>query len=75
MRLHFKKVVETLDVFKDLPHQKVGAITLRAKPTVDVLIDMYNDATPQQIQNVIDKAKTKDMLLVRKEPGTFVVHA
>lgn len=73
MRLHFKKQVEPWDVFGDLPHQKIGAITLRERPNVEVLVDMYDDATPQQIQNVIDKAKNKDMILIEKELGTFVV--
>lgn len=73
MRLHFSKTVEANDVFQDLPHAKIGAITLRTRPNVEILVDMYDDATPSQIQSVIDKAKTKDMTLILKEPGTFVV--
>jgi hypothetical protein len=74
MRLHFKKTVDVKeDVFDPLPHNKIGAISLRERPNVEILVDMYDNATPQQIQNVIDKAKQKGMILVEKEAGTFVV--
>lgn len=74
MRLHFKRTLDVKeDVFDPLPHNKIGAVSLRERPNVEVLVDMYDDATPQQIQNVIDKAKQKGLELVEKEAGTFVV--
>lgn len=74
MRLHFKKTLDVKeDVFDSLPHNKIGAVSLRDRPNVEVLVDMYDNATPQQIQNVIDKAKQKSLELIEKEPGTFVV--
>lgn len=74
MRLHFKKTLDVKeDVFDPLPHNKIGAVSLRDRPNVEVLVDMYDNATPQQIQNVIDKAKQKSLELIEKEPGTFVV--
>jgi hypothetical protein len=74
MRLHFKKTVDVKqDIFEPLPHNKVGAVSLRERPNVEVLVDLYDNATPQQIQNVIDKAATKGLVLIRKEQGTFVV--
>lgn len=74
MRLHFKKTLDVKeDVFDPLPHNKIGAVSLRDRPNVEVLVDMYDNATPQQIQNVIDKAKQKGLELIEKEPGTFVV--
>lgn len=74
MRLHFKKTVDVKeDVFDPLPHNKIGAVSLRERPNVEILVDMYDNATPSQIQNVIDRAKQKGMILVEKEAGTFVV--
>lgn len=74
MRLHFKKTVDVKDdIFDPLPHNKIGAVSLRERPNVEVLVDLFDDATPNQIQNVIDKAATKGLVLIEKEAGTFVV--
>jgi hypothetical protein len=74
MRLHFKKMVDVKeDIFDPLPHNKIGAVSLRERPNVEVLVDMYDSATPAQIQNVIDRAKNKGLVLVEQEQGTFVV--
>lgn len=74
MRLHFKRTVNIKDdIFDPLPHNHIGAISLRERPNVEVLVDMYDNATPGQIQNVIDRANQKGLVLIEKELGTFVV--
>lgn len=73
MRLHFKKDVEVGDVYDDLPLGKVGAVHLRERPNVEVLVDLYDSATEHQIQRVIDRAAARGLILVKRETGTFVV--
>lgn len=74
MRLHFKKTLDIKDdLFDPLPHNKIGAVSLRERPNVEVLVDLFDDATPAQIQAVITKAATSGMILIKQEAGTFVV--
>ena len=74
MRLHFKTAIDLGKLFDDVKTAKVGAVHLPIRANTVVMIDVYDDATQNQINNIITKAKNNGLVLINAEAGTFVVH-
>lgn len=73
MRLHFNLTINLDHLYDDVKTQQVGAVHLPKLPVVPVMIDLYDTATPAQIEQVINKAENHSLVLIKKEAGTFVV--
>lgn len=73
MRLHFKTAINLEKLYNDVKTAKVGAVHVPERPDTPVMIDVYDDATPAQINNILTKAKNNGLTFIQTEPGTFVV--
>ncbi|MCI0557936.1 MAG: hypothetical protein MN733_05530 [Nitrososphaera sp.] len=73
MRLHFKTAINLEKLYNDVKTAKVGAVHVPERPNTIVLIDVYDDTTEPQIQNILTKAKNHGLTFIQRETGTFVV--